>query len=125
LNQEIINFEKTAHSMVGIFEGKSEMTKRLQRFGYVDVELNKDVVIGEKGWALKGHEFHRSIVTGINEEKYAYNVRKIRDGKLLKEWKCGATKNNVLGAYAHIHFYSCLDMPAYFIEQCKTYKGEK
>lgn len=125
LNQKIINFEKEAFEMLGVFEGYSEMTKRLQRFGYVDVELNKDVIVGQKGWNFKGHEFHRSIVSGIDEERYAYTVRKIRDGKLLKEWKCGASTNNVLGAYAHIHFYSCPDMPVYFVQQCKKYKGEK
>ncbi len=44
------------------------MTKRLQRFGYVDIELNRDTVIGEQGWTMRGHEFHRSKVEGIGEE---------------------------------------------------------
>lgn len=125
LNQQIVNFRNESFEMLQIFNGVSEMTSRLQRFGYVDVELNQDTVIGQKGWKLKGHEFHRSLVTGINNAEFAYNVQKIRDGKLLKEWKGGASKGNVLGAYAHMHFYACPPMSHYFIGKCLTYKAQK
>ena len=125
LNEAIVNFEKESFEMLHVFEGVSEMTKRLQRFGYVDIELNRDTVIGKQGWTMRGHEFHRSKVEGIDEDKLAYNVAKIRDGVLLKEWKCGASTGNVLGAYAHIHFYSCPEMPQYFIEKCLNYKHKK
>ncbi len=48
LNEAVVNFDKESFEMLHVFEGVSKMTKRLQRFGYVDIELNRDTVIGSK-----------------------------------------------------------------------------
>jgi len=36
------------------------MTKSLQRFGYLDMELKEDCLLGKKGEKLTAHEFHKS-----------------------------------------------------------------
>lgn len=86
-------------SMCGVFEGSSVMTDRLQRFGYVNIELGKDCVLGKKGDIITGQEFHKSTVHMNGEE--IFNIRKpIGKG----EWKCGYRYKNVLAAYPHINF---------------------
>ncbi|NMB27203.1 MAG: cobyrinate a,c-diamide synthase, partial [Tissierellia bacterium] len=50
------------YPMCGILRGKATMTDRLKRFGYVNIELNRDSILGKKGDILKGQEFHRSTI---------------------------------------------------------------
>jgi len=87
--------------MVGFFNGKSFLTKRLQHFGYCNVHL-KDADIN-----INAHEFHKSYIQ--SSEKTSYEVTKKQyDGELL-EWDCGYKKKNTLGGYAHINFLGNLE----------------
>lgn len=85
--------------MVGLFKGKSVLTKSLQRFGYIDIELEKNCMLGEKGDSLTAHEFHKSI-TEINE-KAVFSIKKTMGDKA---WECGYSYKNVLAGYPHISF---------------------
>ncbi len=76
LCKAIIDLEGNTFEMVGVIDNKSIMTKKLQRFGYVDVELGEDCIIGPKGLKVKAHEFHRSEVSILEEDRTAYNVEK-------------------------------------------------
>lgn len=85
--------------MIGIFQAKSSMTPRLQRFGYIDITLDSDCILGSKGDKLTAHEFHKSI-TEINEE----GIYKIQKTMGQKRWSCGYLYKNVLAGYPHINF---------------------
>ncbi len=85
--------------MCRIFKGFSNMTNRLQRFGYVNIQLKKDCLLGEKGDILLGHEFHRSITNIQDEELFS-----ISKPKSKKTWNCGYSYKNTLVGYPHIHF---------------------
>jgi len=82
---------------VDFFKCRTRMTKKLQRFGYVEVEY--------KGILTKAHEFHHTVLEDVDESQfeYAFKVRKKNRGK---EWKCGLSRKNVLAGYPHVHFYS-------------------
>ncbi|MCK8059762.1 MULTISPECIES: cobyrinate a,c-diamide synthase [unclassified Fusibacter] len=101
LTRSIEDMNGTAYEMVGVFDGRARMTEKLQRFGYVDVHLNEDTILGVKGTELKGHEFHRSTVDW-NDTDLCYTVKK--SYRSTKTWRCGAYVNHTLGAYAHLHF---------------------
>lgn len=85
--------------MCGIFEGNSAMTDRLQRFGYINIELKKDCLLGEKGDMLTGHEFHKSVTSVVGQE-----VFQITKAMGKKTWNCGYAYKNVLAGYPHINF---------------------
>lgn len=113
LTSAIENLDSSIHETVGFFDCRSVMTKRLQRFGYVNVNFgNIDI---------KGHEFHHTKLEGLDnsEIKFSYHVEKASDER---EWECGLTRKNVLAGYAHIHFYSNID---FFKKLLKNYKGGK
>lgn len=122
LTKSIENFEGNKFQMVGVFNREASMTKRLQRFGYVHVNINKPCAISQGEDKVKAHEFHRSALNEVDEENYAYKVDKIRENELQKSWKCGLVKNNTLGAYAHIHFYSNKGLAENFINNCRIFK---
>ena len=80
-------------SMIGAISLKWEMTKHLQRFGYV-------TVTDGDGYAVPAHEFHHSVVTPTAPLETRFEVvkgeRRYREGYIYK---------NVLAGYPHIHFY--------------------
>lgn len=85
--------------MCGIFPGESTLTDKLQRFGYIDITLLEDCLLGRRGDKLTAHEFHKSICTSSGEE-----VFKITKTKGSKTWLCGYQYKNTLVAYPHISF---------------------
>ncbi len=101
LTEQIGDGSGHAYPMVGVLAGHAEMTKRLQHFGYVNVELTGDTVIGSAGTRFGGHEFHRSK---IEFGAVALNYQVAKAYRSNKQWQCGASYKNVLGAYTHVHF---------------------
>lgn len=104
--------------MVGALKGKAQMTERLQRFGYVEIELKDSCLLGNPKNALKGHEFHRSTVDWEPDQSLIYRVKKGYGSQL--EWTCGAKNDNTLGAYAHIHFGNQPEVLKAWIDIIKT-----
>jgi len=86
-----------SHEMAGIFNCTAKMSKRLKRFGYAQLTYNKET--------CRCHEFHRSelIVNGNKNYQFTYKLHKPDN---QRNWECGLANKNVLGGYAHIHFYS-------------------
>ncbi len=124
LCKSISDFDNNEFSMVGWLNGKAYMTKRLQRFGYAELELMKDCVYGAKDKKIRVHEFHRSKVE-IKDDNKIYSLRKIRENKVIKEWTCGYAKGNGVGAYAHLHYYSNLDFPNALVKTMDKFKKGK
>ncbi|MBC1986557.1 cobyrinate a,c-diamide synthase [Listeria sp. FSL L7-0478] len=91
------------YEMVGIFSGISKMTTRLRKFGYCTAEPLEDTLIGKKGTAIRGHEFHHSIFE--TTETPCLQLSKKRDGEIVKAWQGGYQKGNTFASYLHIHFY--------------------
>lgn len=86
-------------SMVGVFNGSSHMTRSLERFGYIDMELKRDSMLGKAGDTLTAHEFHKSAAH--IEGDTVYKIKKTMGDKT---WSCGYVYKNVLAGYPHINF---------------------
>ncbi|UHP11239.1 cobyrinate a,c-diamide synthase [Listeria marthii] len=98
-----LEMDDAQYEMVGIFSGISKMTTRLQKFGYCTATPSTDTLIGKKGSAIRGHEFHHSIFE--TTETPCLELSKKRDGEIVKEWLGGYQKGNTFASYLHIHFY--------------------
>jgi cobyrinic acid a,c-diamide synthase len=91
--------------MVGVFKGSSKMTKGLQRFGYIDMQLKEDCILGNKGDKITAHEFHKSI-TQIDDKALFSISKTLGEAK----WECGYLNKNTYGGYPHIHFLGNIDV---------------
>ncbi|MBC2262193.1 cobyrinate a,c-diamide synthase [Listeria sp. FSL L7-0091] len=98
-----LEVEDESYEMVGVFDGVSKMTARLRKFGYCIAEPLEDTLLGKKGTAIRGHEFHHSVFE--TTEKACMKLSKKRDGEIVKEWRGGYQKGNTFASYLHIHFY--------------------
>lgn len=66
LSRGIKDFNEELHKMVGFFNCNSIMTKKLQRFGYAEVEY--------EGIKTRAHEFHYSLLEEADEIDYSYKI---------------------------------------------------
>lgn len=123
--KSITDLEDKTFDMVGLIDNESVMTKRLQRFGYVEVELEETTIIGPKGLRFMAHEFHRSQVIDSSNDTLCYKVEKDRGNGNISKWQCGYGYKNFLGAYAHVHFYNNLEIPVNFLKICQQVKEQK
>ncbi|MCP4297674.1 MAG: cobyrinate a,c-diamide synthase, partial [Proteobacteria bacterium] len=98
--------------MVSVLSGVTNLTPRLQRFGYIDIEISQDCLLGEKGDKIRAHEFHKST-TEISGKSH-FNIQKTRGEKT---WQCGYAYKNVFAAYPHINFLGNLKAFNYMLEQ--------
>ncbi len=85
--------------MLGLFKGKTHLTSRLQRFGYIDIELQEECLLGQAGDRLTAHEFHKSV--SDVEGQPIYTITKTMGAKT---WECGYRYKNVLAGYPHLNF---------------------
>ncbi|EHP2891416.1 TPA: cobyrinate a,c-diamide synthase [Listeria monocytogenes] len=103
-----LEMEAESYEMVGVFDGVSKMTTRLRKFGYCIAEPLEDTLLGKKGTAIRGHEFHHSVFE--TNEPTRMKLTKKRDGEIVKEWRGGYQKGNTFASYLHIHFYQNLSI---------------
>jgi cobyrinic acid a,c-diamide synthase len=86
------------HPMAGIFKCSTKMQKRLQNFGYCEVNW--------QGTTTKAHEFHHSSLI-MNERYEEFELQfKIRKPLGDQSWEGGLRYKNALAGYPHVHFYS-------------------
>lgn len=125
LSQGITDGEERLRHMVGAFQGRIRMADKLQRFGYVEVELQEDNILGRKGSSYRAHEFHYSVLEECAQNSYSLLVRKNGGREKPQSWSCGITKGSLLASYPHLHFYSNPALADHFLEQCRRYKQRR
>lgn len=106
------------YPMCNIFHGKATMTNKLQRFGYVDMTINRDTVLGRAGMVITGNEYHRSRI-----EIEGSPVFDIKKPKVNRYWQCGYTYKNVLAYYQHINFLGNMKSFNHLLDTIERIKG--
>lgn len=91
--------------MVGLLPVEFAMTSKLVKFGYVEVELANDCILGRKGQRVRGHSFHYSRMRADESFPAAYVVRYSLSQQTEQE---GLSSNNILASYIHLHFWGNL-----------------
>lgn len=85
--------------MAGVFTGESRMTESLQNFGYEDIILKQDCMLGTKGDRITAQEFHRSV-----SDIEADAIFEISKAMGTGTWEGGYLNKNTYGGYSHINF---------------------
>ncbi|TFG55425.1 MAG: cobyrinate a,c-diamide synthase [Methanomassiliicoccus sp.] len=100
---EVVDLEGRSWCMSGLFDAQVQMTKRLESLGYVEARVIRDNILGRAGDVIRGHVFHYSKVSGMNEDGFAYDLDRVKG---IVDTKDGFVKDNVLASYSHLHFGS-------------------
>ena len=116
LASELVTLDKRCHRMASILPLAIEMLTRLDGFGYTEVELLDDCLIGKAGARLRGHSFHYSRVAQSGKLECRYHTRQLLTGAENDE---GYSFGNVLASYIHLSFAANREAASHFVRQCR------
>ena len=102
-----------------IIPAKSFMTDKLERFGYIEIQLKEDCILGKKGELLKAHEFHKSFSSMEGER--IFNIKKVKGSG---NWECGYKYKNLLAVYPHINFLGNMEAFHYLMNCIEEQKKQ-
>lgn len=105
------------HPMCSVLEGETFMTDELQNFGYTNMELLENTILGTKGSTITGKEFHRSVLE--TDMKGVFNITK---PKSKKSRKSGYRYKNALCMYQHINFLGNMKTLDYLLGSIELHK---
>lgn len=120
LAEELTTLDGRRHAMASVLPLAIEMLNRLDGFGYTEVELLDDCLIGERGKRLRGHSFHYSRVTRAGDLARHYRTRQSLTGAENHE---GYSIGNVLASYIHLSLAANPEAAAHFVQSCRQAKA--
>ena len=104
LVEKLSDESQMSHNTVGFFIGYFTLTKKLQNFGYAQINVGvENTILPESTSSIKCHEFHKSFVD-LSEGQVLNLSKEMYDGN-NKNWQCGYVKKNTLAVYGHVHFF--------------------
>ncbi len=112
LGEQLRTCEGHVHTMAGALPLETEMTEKLVRFGYVEIELLRDSLLGARATVLRGHSFHHSRCTNTREVAPAFRARYTLSGANADE---GYANGNVFASYIHLHFRGAPEIAERFV----------
>jgi cobyrinic acid a,c-diamide synthase len=110
LTEAIADGAGIEHPLVGLFPTRARMQLRLAALHYLEAEASEDALWLRAGDRLRGHEFRYSEIDAMPPE-----IPRCLNGC----YRAGS----VLAGYPHLHFRSCPDFGARFVEACRNRKS--
>lgn len=116
LAEELTTLDGRRHAMAAVLPLAIEMLTRLDSFGYTEIELLDDCLVGERGTSLRGHSFHYSRVTRCGDVECCYRTRQLLTGTENHE---GYSAGSVLASYIHLSFAAHPHGAMRFVQSCR------
>lgn len=108
-----------SYAWVGAVAGESAMTKKLTRFGYVNLTAQVDNVLCKAGEKINGHEFHYSDSTNNGTSFIAAKA----SGR--GSWECATATPTLYAGYPHIHLWGNPEFARNFVQHCCEYAAKQ
>ncbi len=118
LLDEMEDMEGKSWPVVGAIRGRAYRTKRLQRFGYIELTPKTEQMLGMTG-AIRGHEFHYFDTTNNGE---AFAAKKPLSNR---GWDAIQANAHLVAGFPHLYYYANPKMAAGFVAACAEYKKKK
>lgn len=113
LQETLEDMEGKIWPMAGVLKGHGYRTKKLGRFGYLTLNLQRSQMLGGIGEQIRGHEFHYFDSTE--------NGTDVLGSKPLtaQKWECMQGSARYLAGFPHLYYYSNPEMIFRFLKKCK------
>ena len=118
LQERLTDLEGLTFEMLGVLPGKASMTKKLQNFGYYEIEAQRDNLLCGTGEKINAHFFRHSA---SESEGDCFKAVK----KSGKSFPCIVSEGNIFAGYQHLHFWGNPVFADNFIKACGDYKSGK
>ena len=110
--------------MAGVLPINTGMLPRLRSLGYREAVFTGDNLLGIQGAKARGHEFHYSEITEVDDSLLT-NSYEVIGRKGPAPTARAYQKGNVLASYLHLHFGSNPDLAPSLVESCRLAGGRK
>ena len=115
-----IEIEGERFPMLGLLPQYVIQEKSLQSLGYVQARLNFDCMLGQKGYALRGHEFHYSRLAG---EVLGWEaLYECVDARGKPRPTQGYRQGNCVASYVHLPLEAHPESLAFLVEACARHR---
>jgi cobyrinic acid a,c-diamide synthase len=125
LGRFIDTIEGERFPMAGVLPFGTSMLPRRKALGYTEVVLERECLLGNPGAHIRGHEFHYSEITGLEEAqgiKFAYGLR----GRKYEAGRPeGYQAGSVLASYVHLHWGSAPEAAYNFVARCVEWNNRR
>ena len=111
--------QMASQEMVGIIPAKAVNRRRKGHFGYIEVALEKDCLLGEKGDSFRAHEFH---YWESDMEQADLHVRKPGNGSTWTEGLCTET---LYAGFPHLYFCGSPKVGEHFLATAGRYHDKR
>lgn len=109
----------TRWPMIGVLPGEGLKTERLQRFGYLYLQPERDSLLFRAGETIPAHEFHYWDSTENGGDLLAVKPHGGRS------WRCGFAGPNLYAAFPHLHFSGAVPLAKRFVEAARRCREER
>ncbi|RYD01382.1 hypothetical protein N752_30780 [Desulforamulus aquiferis] len=116
-----IHWEDKSFEMVGALPIEVEMLKKPQGHGYMHLEVLEGTPYFPAGKIVKGHEFHNSRVSSLEQGNCEFAFKVLRGHGINGEYD-GLRYKNVVAVYNHIHAVSEPDWAKKFVEMARSWQ---
>lgn len=113
LHQQMEDMNGRRFSMIGAVKGTAYRTRRLGRFGYIELEAQKNSILGESKFLCRGHEFHYFDSTNNGADFIA------RKPLADRSWECIHSDEKRAAGFPHFYYYSNPQMIVHFLKACE------
>ncbi len=113
LHRSMEDMEDRSWPMAGVIDGKAYRTKKLGRFGYIELEPADGCT---KDHRIKGHEFHYFDSTSCGESYLAKKPLSRRS------WHCIHETETLMAGFPHLYYYSNPEFILEFLRKCRRYQ---
>jgi cobyrinic acid a,c-diamide synthase len=103
---ETLRVEGRNYAMVGALPIETEFKRRPQGHGYTALETVNENPFFPIGAVLRGHEFHYSRITSLDDSKVSFAFQVQRGNGIDGRWE-GIVRRSVLATYTHLHALGC------------------
>lgn len=106
------------YEMAGVIPAQAVNRRRKGRFGYIQVTLMQDCLLGQKGDSFRAHEFHYWEST---VEQADLHVLKPGNGNT---WTEGLCTDTLYAGFPHLYFYGNPEVGENFLAAAESYRDK-
>ena len=118
LQQSLTDLQGRSFRMLGVLNGNAIMTRKLQNFGYHEIEAQKDSMLCKEGGRINAHFFHHS-----ESDCQGDSFKAVKQSG--KSFPCVVSRRNIFAGYQHLHFWGNTDFAQNFINACVEYRNKR
>lgn len=117
LQESLTDIEGTTWPMASVLPGHVHYTKKLSRFGYIELSSSACGMGVSVGDTLRAHEFHYFDSTGNGSALHATKYTG-------KQWDCCVVHDRLFAGFPHFYLPNCQKLACGFVEAAAAFQQE-